>query len=127
MQNSIIYFFRNDGGPIPAGGKACSFHFDVKGKAVTNGPVAITLASSLSATAKTADVNGNNQSVSTELNVSAVAAPPPPEIITDLGVTAKECDATLKWKISSKNAIDSFEIEHGTNETQFTKSRRSAD
>jgi hypothetical protein len=114
-------FFRNDGGSIAPDGKACSFHFDVKGKAITNAPVAITLASSLSATAKTADVNGNNQSVSTELHVSAVATPPPPELITDFNVTAKECDAILKWKVLSNNAIDSFEIEYGANETQFTK------
>ena len=114
-------FFRNDGGSIPPDGKACSFHFDVKGKMVTSGPLAITLASSLSATAKTADVNGNNQSVSTELHVSAVAAPPAPEIITDFNVTAKECDAILKWKVSQATAIDSFEIEYGTNETQLTK------
>jgi len=114
-------FFRNDGGSIPAGGTTCSFHFDVKGKAVTNAPVAITLASSLSATAKTADVNGNNQSVSTELYVSATAVPPPPELVTDFNVTAKECDAILKWKVSSASPIDSFEIEYGTNESQMTK------
>jgi hypothetical protein len=114
-------FFRNDGGPIPPDGKACSFHFDVKGKIVSSAPIAITLASSLSATAKTADINGNNQSVSTELHVTAVAVPPPPELITDIGVTAKECDAMLKWKVSSNNRIDSFEVEYGINGTQFTK------
>jgi len=114
-------FFRNDGGPIPPDGKACSFHFDVKGKAITNAPVSITLASSLSATAKTGDVNGNNQSVSTELHVSAVAAPPPPELITDFSITAKECDATLKWRASSNNTTDSFEIEYGINEAQLAK------
>ncbi|MEO7984279.1 MAG: hypothetical protein ABI688_09370, partial [Bacteroidota bacterium] len=50
-------FFRNSSGAIPPNGKFCSFHFDIKGKAVTSFPVAITLASSLSGTATTADVN----------------------------------------------------------------------
>ena len=36
-------------------------------------PIPITLASSLSATAITADVNGNNQSAATELFVTATA------------------------------------------------------
>ena len=114
-------FFRNDGGPLPPGTSACSFHFDVKGRVVTTAPVAITLASSLSATAKTADVNGNNQSVSTELYVTATAAPLPPQLITEFNVNAKECDAMLKWKVSSASTIDSFEVEYGISESQLTK------
>lgn len=114
-------FFRNDGGAIPPGTSACSFHFDVKGKMAGTAPIPITLASSLSATAKTADVNGNNQSVSTELYVTATAVPPTPELITDFNITAKECDAMLKWKTSLNNTIDSFEIEYGINETQLAK------
>ena len=62
-------FFRNDAGPIPVGGSTCTFQFNVTGKTGSSGPVSITLASSLSATATTADADGSNQSASTFIEV----------------------------------------------------------
>ena len=114
-------FFRNDGSPIPPGGASCAFHFDVKGKAVSAAPIPITLASSLSATAITADVNGNNQSAATELFVTATAPIPPPVVLSDFSITAKECNAMLAWKTASAIKIDSVEIAFGKDGLQFDK------
>ena len=114
-------FFRNNGGTIPPAGKFCSFHFDIKGKTVTPSAVAITLASSLSGDAKTADVNGSNQSTSTELYVKASATVVIPTMLSDFNITAKDCDALLSWKTVSENNVESFDIEYGTNGLQFDK------
>ncbi len=64
-------FFRNNAGPIPAGGVNCSFQFDIVGVASTPpGGASVTLASTLTATATTADQDGSNQSASTFVNVA---------------------------------------------------------
>jgi len=115
-------FFKNNGGPIPPGGKFCSFHFDVKGKTVTPFAIPITLASSLSGDAKTADVNGTNQSTATEIHVKATAIPVAAvvPVLSDLSITSNECTAMLSWKTSSGSSmVDSFEVEYSTNGTHF--------
>lgn len=66
-------FFRNDAGAIPVGGVFCAFQFDIKGKAGAPGPVSVTLASTLTASATTADQDGSNQSASTFVDI--VGAP----------------------------------------------------
>jgi len=116
-------FFRNNGGPIPPGGKFCSFHFDVKGKTITPFAVAVTLASSLSGDAKTADVDGTNQSSATEIHIKSAATPviAAVPVLADFRVTASECNAMLNWQTVANSAVDSFEVEYGTDGSQFSK------
>lgn len=66
----VNLFFQNNAGEIPVNNEDVSgFSFEVQGKSVTKSPTAITVASSLSATAKSSDIDGSNQSASTELTV----------------------------------------------------------
>lgn len=114
--------FRNSGEVIPVGGVACPISFDIRGKGiVTTKPISISLSSSLTALAKTGDLNVLNQSISLKLNVGANTSPIPALIITDFNVKANECNAVLTWKTSSNNIADSFEVEYGINETAFTR------
>ena len=110
-------FFRNNQAEIPAG-VACSFSFSVTGKNTTASPSPITLASSLSANATTADMNGNNQSASVEVSVTGM---PLPEVVSDFKGAADNCNAVLSWKASSESKVDSFIVEYGITETEFTK------
>jgi hypothetical protein len=114
-------FFQNNGGPIPAGGKFCSFQFDVKGNAETpaNAPTAITLVSTLSATATTADLDGRNQSAGTELRIMSSSALP--LVLADFSATASGCNAILGWKTSAEKKLTDFEIEQSTDGYEFTK------
>jgi len=114
-------FFQNNGGAIPAGGKFCSFQFDVKGKAETpaNAPTGITMVSSLSATATTADLDGRNQSAGTELRITSAAALP--LVLSDFSATANDCKAILSWKTSAEKKLAVFEIEQSADGYEFTK------
>lgn len=116
-------FFQNKGGPIQPGGKFCSFHFDIIGKAVASYPVPVTLASSLSGDAKSSDINGNNQSTSTQVHVRSIFTPvaEPPQVIADFTIAASDCDAILKWKTVAEKNVDSFEVEYGKNDLEFVK------
>ena len=66
-------FFQNNAGAIPVGGAPCNFRFNVKGKLATPAPSGITLSSSLAPGATTSDINGTNQSATTEISVTGAA------------------------------------------------------
>ena len=105
-------FFRNDAGAIPVNGPLCFFSFDVKGKkAALTSPV--NLSSSV-----TGDLQKGNQLTNMELKVSGLVFA---GTFTGFNVTANGCDAILSWKTGSANNIDSFEVEYGTSDIQFTK------
>jgi hypothetical protein len=109
-------FFQNNGGPIPVGSGLCYFQFDIKGKAITtNSP--ITLASSLSATATSSDVNPVNQSVSTTLTVTTPLAIK----LSNFDGSIKDCNTVLNWKTASEENFDRFEIEYSTDGRVFNK------
>jgi len=109
-------FFRNNAGPIPVGGVFCSFQFNVGGKGVISpAPVNITLASTLTAAATASDVDGSNQSASTQVQVSIVA----PVILSDISATASSCNGILDWKTSSEDNVDKFEVQYSTNGIDF--------
>lgn len=110
-------FFQNNAGPIPVGGPFCSFQFRVAGKAVTPAPSGITLASSLSGTATTSDVDGSNQAATTEINVTATVLP---VILADFNVSASSCNGVLNWKTSTEDKVKNFEIQYSSNGTSYT-------
>ena len=111
-------FFQNNAGPIAIGALGCAFRINVGGKAVTPAPSGITLASSLSPTAVTSDVNGTNQAASTEINVTATVLP---VVLADFYVTASSCNGVLNWKTASEQNVKSFEVEYSANGVSFTK------
>ncbi|MDZ4807425.1 MAG: hypothetical protein SGI96_04065 [Bacteroidota bacterium] len=105
-------FFRNESGAIPVNGPLCFFTFDVKGK-----KTALTSPVNLSSSV-TGDLQKGNQLTNMELKVSGLVFP---GALTDFNVTANSCDATLSWKTGSADKVDSFEVEYGTSDIQFTK------
>ncbi|MEO7984280.1 MAG: hypothetical protein ABI688_09375 [Bacteroidota bacterium] len=113
-------FFQSTGGPIPVGGQFCSFQFDVKGKGITpsNAPTGITLVSTMSATATTADLDGKNQSAGTELRVTAAG---PPVALSDFGAITNDCSAILSWKTTAEKNVTSFDVEQSADGIQFKK------
>lgn len=116
------FTFRNDAGPIPVGGAPCPMSFSIRGKGlVATEPITISLSSSLTALSTKGDLNGLNQSASTKLFVGTKPSPPPTITITDFNVKANDCNAVLTWKTSSNNNVDSFEVEYGFNEKEFTR------
>lgn len=118
--NQKNLFFRNNGSALPVGGKFCAFRFSVKAKTKSAGISTITLASSLSASAKSSDMNGNNQSAYTEINIAGPAIPKPPVAeILKLEGKPDDCYAVLKWK--TPLAVDSFEIETAFDKVNFEK------
>jgi hypothetical protein len=112
-------FFKNTKAPIPAGGAMCAFRFSVKGKSEANGTSRITLASSLSGSARTSDMDGNNQSAYAEIAVggSTVSAPSVPEVQLDLAATAANCYANLIWQPAGN--LERFEVEQSSDNVQF--------
>ena len=112
-------FFQNNAGSIPVGGKYCGFQFDVKALTVTpaNAPTGVTMASSLSATATTVDLDGKNQSAGTEIRIVSSALP---VVLSDFSATANSCNAILSWKTTAEKNVTSFEIEHSTDGYEFT-------
>ena len=113
-------FFKNTGAPIPAGGKMCSFRFSVKGKSDMHGTSRITLASSLSGTAQTSDMDGNNQSAYAEIEIGPSKNTSPVSTATqlELTATADNCYANLSWKPASN--IEKYEVEQSTDNIKFT-------
>jgi hypothetical protein len=110
-------FFRNNGGPLPVGGAGCEFRFNVGGRGlVSPGPVNVTLASTLTAAATSSDVDGSNQSASTQVFVQMVA----PVTLADFNVTALSCNGVLDWKTSTEENVSRFEIQYSTNGSDFS-------
>ena len=96
-------FFQNNGGAIPAfpnPGNTCTFQFDVKGKAGTPAPSGITLASSLSATATSNDVDGSNQAATTEITVTGTPDLTNSQFFSSLQITA---GGTIDEVVSIRN------------------------
>lgn len=120
--NLMNLFFRNNGADLPVGGKFCAFRFTVTARAKSAGTSVITLASSLSATATTADMNGNNQSAYAEIEIAGKAGEKIPEKKSPVLLNAKvgECSAVLSWEINS-DKVDSIEIEVANDKTNFTR------
>ena len=109
-------FFRNNAGPIPVGGVFCSFQFNVGGKGIVSpAPVNITLASTLTAAATSSDVDGSNQSASTQVTVSMVA----PVVLSDISATASSCNGIIDWRTTSEDNVDRFEVQYSTNGTDY--------
>jgi len=113
-------FFRNNGSALPIGGKFCAFRFNVKAKTNSAGISTITLASSLSATAKSSDMNGNNQSAYTEITIVG-STQPVPAVAELLKLEGKpdDCYAKLKWETALK--ADSFVVEAGFDKVNFER------
>lgn len=111
-------FFQTNEAEIPAGGKFCFFQFDVKVKKWIKDPTLITMGSSLSATATTADLDGKNQSAGTELRISAS---PLPFVLAEFNAGSEGCNAILGWKTSAEKNVTAFEVEQSTDGHQFTK------
>ena len=113
-------FFQNNEGPIPVNGQPCYFQFDVKGKAETPviSPTGISMVSSLSITATTADMNGRNQAAWTEVKIIAAAIP---IVLADFNATVDSCKAVLNWKTEAQKNLSSFEVEYSTDGNQFIK------
>ena len=110
-------FFRNTGGPLPVGGAGCEFRFNIGGKGIASpGPVNITLASTLTAAATSSDVDGSNQSASTQVVVSMIA----PVSLADFTVTANSCNGILDWRTLSEQSVSRFEVQFSKNGTDFT-------
>lgn len=114
---TLNLFFQNNAGAIPVGGPFCSFQFNVAGNAVTPAPSGITLASSLSPTATTSDVDGSNQAATTEINVTATVLP---VVLADFTATASSCNSVLNWKTATEDKVRSFEIQYSSNGTTYT-------
>jgi hypothetical protein len=114
-------FFKNTKAPIPTGGAICSFRFSVKGKSDLPGISRITLASSLSATARTSDMDGNNQSAYAEIavGVSTEKAPVSPTIQLDLAATPDNCYANLAWQGIAN--MEKYEVEKSSDNVHFKK------
>ena len=111
-------FFRNNAGVVPIGGALCSFQLNMGGKAVTPSPTVITLASSLAAGATTSDINGTNQSATTQINVTATVLP---IVLADFNVVANSCNGIVNWKTGYEQNVSNFEVEYSSNGTVFTK------
>lgn len=111
-------FFQTNEAEIPAAGPFCTFQFDVKVKSWIKDPTLITMVSSLSATATTADIDGKNQSAGTELKISAT---PLPFVLAEFNAITNDCSAVLNWKTSAEKNITAFEVEQSNNGHQFTK------
>jgi hypothetical protein len=110
-------FFRNNGGPIPVGGAGCEFTFNIGGRGlVSGGPVNITLASTLTGSATSSDVDGSNQSASTQVFVDVVA----PVTLSDLTAKGNSCNGIIEWKTSLEDNVNRFEIQYSTNGVDFT-------
>ena len=117
---SYNLFFKNTGASIPVGGNMCAFRFSVKGKSDEPGTSRITLASSLSGTAQTSDMDGNNQSAYAEIGIGSPKSTTPvsasPQL--ELTATADNCYANLSWKPTPN--IEKYEVEQSTDNIKFT-------
>jgi hypothetical protein len=110
-------FFRNNAGPLPVGGVFCGFQFNVGGKGVISpAPVAITLASTLSGAAVSSDIDGSNQSASTQVLLQPIL----PVMLSDIAATGSSCNGILDWRTASEANVDRFDIEYSTNGSDFT-------